>query len=348
MKKLLHFGIIGCGKIFDRHAESIIKIPEAKLFAVSDINGDRLKEVEKQYSIPCTYKNYIDLLSNKEIDVVVICAPSGLHSLISLSALKAGKHVLCEKPMALNVADAKKMNDVAHEQKRALFEVKQNRYSPAIRELKAAINKGHLGKILMGNITVRWNRPQSYYDSNDWYGTMSMDGGVVLNQAIHHIDLLQWMLGKPISVIAKTAILNHTIEAPDTALAILQFDKNIFGNMEITTCAALKNIEGSITILGDKGTVKVGGDALNVFDIWEVSGVQKPKIEDIKEISEKHFTNHGQLYQDIVKFLLYKKNIPSLITGSEGLKSLLIAESIFLSSKTHTEIFIDYDAANIR
>lgn len=344
MRKPLHFGIIGCGKIFDRHAEAIIKIPETKLSAVSDINGERLKEAEKRYSIPYTYKNYIDLLGNKEIDVVVICTPSGLHSLISTSVLKAGKHVLCEKPMALNVADAKKMNDVAREQKRALFEVKQNRYSPAIRELKTAIDKGSLGKILMGNITVRWNRPQSYYDSNDWYGTMSMDGGVVLNQAIHHIDLLQWMLGKPISVIAKTIILNHAIEAPDTALAILQFENNIFGNMEITTCAALKNIEGSITILGDKGTVKVGGDDLNVFDIWEVKGVKKPKIEDGK----KHLTNHCQLYQDIVKFLLYKKNISSLITGDEGLKSLLIAESIFLSSQTRSEIFINYDAANIR
>ncbi|MBI2463498.1 Gfo/Idh/MocA family oxidoreductase [Candidatus Peregrinibacteria bacterium] len=344
MKKFLHFGIIGCGKIFDRHAESLIKIPEAKLVAASDINGERLKEIEKQYSIPHTYKNYIDLIESKEIDVVVICAPSGLHSLLSLSALKAGKHVLCEKPMALNVADAKKMNDVAREQKRSLFEVKQNRYSPAIRELKSAIDKGLLGKILMGNITVRWNRPQDYYDSNDWYGTMSMDGGVVLNQAIHHIDLLQWMLGKPVSVVAKTAILNHAIEAPDTALAILQFENNIFGNMEITTCAALKNIEGSITILGDKGTVKVGGNNLNVFDIWEVSGLQKPELED----SKKYLTNHCQLYQDIVKFLLHKKNIASLITGSEGLKSLLIAESIFLSSKTRTEIFIDYDAANIR
>ncbi len=339
----MNFGIIGCGKIFDRHADAIGKIPEANLCAITDISNERLTKFAKRYNISNAYKNYVDLLANDEIDVVVVCTPSGLHPLVSISALRAGKHVVCEKPMALNIADAKKVNETAKAEGRVFFEVKQNRYTPAIQALKSLIDDGSLGTLLMGNITVRWNRPQAYYDSNDWYGTISMDGGVVLNQAIHHIDLLQWICGKPLSVLSKTAILDHDIEAPDTALAIIQFENDVLANVEITTCAAVKNIEGSITVMGTKGTVKVGGPALNLFDIWEVEGIRIPVIDENPRNS-----NHYLFYKDVVKALLSNEPVSPLVTGQEGLKSLLIAESIFVSSKTNSEVIMDYDKENIR
>ncbi len=327
----INFGIVGCGKIFDRHANAILSTKGAKIVAVSDKNSDRLQSVQKVYGLDKAYTNYEEMLEDPAVDMVVICTPSGMHASMSVNAIDHNKHVLCEKPMAMSVKDAQKIIQLARAKDRHFFEVKQNRYSPAIQILKLAIVDGFLGKILLGNATVRWNRNQDYYNQSDWFGTIAMDGGVVLNQALHHIDLLYWMMGDPKSVIAKTAVLNHAIEAPDTALAIIQFESGALGNLEITTCAEPTNIEGSITIMGDKGTIKVGGKSLDAFDIWNVKGYEKP------EIPASILTNHACIYRDIVTLMSGEK-LNVMIDGKEGIKSLLLAENILLSSRLNAEV----------
>ena len=337
--KEVRFGIVGCGKIFNRHVEAIKLIEGAKLQAVSDTNEGLLQEVKQTYHVPEIYNSYENLLNDENVDMIVICTPSGLHHKMVVEALKHDKHVLCEKPLAMKVSEAKEMHELANTKNLYLFEVKQNRYSPAIQILHNAVTQGWLGKILLGNATVRWNRTEEYYKQADWFGTLSMDGGVILNQAIHHIDLLCWMMGKPTSTIGITRVLNHNIEAPDTALAIVEFENNKLGNLELTTCAAPQNIEGSITIMGDKGTIKVGGKSLDSFDIWQVEGHEKP------EIPTPEFSNHALLYKDILA-LFSGEEIDTLINAEESLKSLLLAEAIFMSSASNCKILINHDSIN--
>lgn len=331
----IRFGIVGCGKIFDRHSEAINANPQgAILHAVSDKNISRLEEIKNLYPEAKTYDSYESLLNDPEVDMVVICTPSGLHAQMAKEALQKNKHVLCEKPLAMHPDDLKELNTLAREKNLHLFEVKQNRYSPAIKILKNAIEEGHLGRILLGNATVRWNRTQEYYNQADWFGTLKMDGGVILNQAIHHIDLLCFMMGMPKSVMGIAEVLNHQIEAPDTALAIVRFENGSLGNLELTTCAAPTNIEGSITIMGDKGTIKVGGKSLDNFDIWQVENYEKPQIPYAT------FSNHALLYKDLIT-LFSGKEINNLINAAEALKSLQLARAIFDSAKEHHEIIIN-------
>jgi len=338
----LHFGIIGCGKIFSRHAAALKECPLAELTAVSDTNAERLREIQQTHKVEYAHADFHDLLKNDDVNAVVLCTPSGLHAPMAMEALEKGKHVLSEKPLAMTIAEAKALNALAQKKGLFLSEVKQNRYTPAIEILKKAVDEGWLGKLLIGNATVRWCRDQKYYDQAPWFGTLKMDGGVVLNQAIHHIDLLRWLLGPPKSVMAKTAILNHKIEAPDTALAILQFENGALGNLELTTCAAPKNIEGSITIMGSKGTIKVGGVSLDAFEIWEVEGHEK------LEIPKNAVSNHARVYQALIDAILSEKTHGALTTGENALQSLLIAEAIFLSSESHSEILIDHELANLK
>lgn len=331
----IRFGIVGCGKIFDRHSEAIRANPEgAILHAVSDKNANRLEAIKNLYPEAKTYDSYEALLSDPDVDMVVICTPSGLHAQMAKEALQKNKHVLCEKPLAMHPDDLKELNALAKEKNLHLFEVKQNRYSPAIKILKNAITEGHLGRVLLGNATVRWNRTQEYYNQADWFGTLKMDGGVILNQAIHHIDLLCFMMGMPKSVMGIAEVLNHEIEAPDTALALVRFEDGSLGNLELTTCAAPTNIEGSITIMGDKGTIKVGGKSLDNFDIWQVENYEKPQIPDAQ------LSNHALLYKDIIS-LFAGENIGNLINAQEALKSLQLAQAIFDSAKEHREININ-------
>lgn len=337
---MINVGIVGCGKIFDRHAEAIAQVQDVCLKAACDTNQERLGEAQKKYGIEKKYTDYHAMISDPDLDLIVICTPSGLHAAMSMAALEASKNVLCEKPIAMNVAEAKEVNALARRKNKNLWEVKQNRYAPAIQILKQMIEEGRLGKLLIGNATVRWNRTQEYYKQASWFGTLAMDGGVVLNQAIHHIDLLTWTMGPAKSVVAKTMVLNHDIEAPDTALAIVQFKNGALGNLELTTCAAPTNIEGSVTIMGDKGTIKVGGKSLDIFEIWNVEGYDRP------EIPKSRSSNHALIYQDILKEVSGDKK-KSLVTGEEAVKSLLLAEGIFLSSQFNSEIILDHESGNL-
>ena len=243
MKKI-KFGIIGCGKIAVRHAEQIKKF--AELLAVCDIIPERAKEFGEKNK--CNYYTNINelLVNEKEIDIISICTPNGLHANHSIRALRAGKHVLCEKPMALTVRDCEKMIKEAEDANRRLFVVKQNRFNPPILALKKVISEKKLGELFSVQLNCFWNRNEEYYRSSDWKGTRDLDGGTLFTQFSHFIDLLYWLIGDINKVYALTRNFNHkdTIEFEDTGVVILEFDNGILGTINYTVNSFNRNMEG--------------------------------------------------------------------------------------------------------
>ena len=208
------------------------------------------------------------MLGSVRCDAVALCTPSGLHPKHGIIAARAGKHVICEKPMAISLEDADALVAECDAAGVQLFVVKQNRLNPSIQLLKRAIDRGRFGRIYLANTTVRWTRPQEYYDQAPWRGTWEFDGGAIMNQASHYVDLIQWLVGPVESVMAKTATLARRIESEDTGVAVLKFRSGALGVIEVTMLTYPRNLEGSITILGEKGTVKVGGTAVNRVEHW--------------------------------------------------------------------------------
>ncbi|PIO05650.1 oxidoreductase, partial [Candidatus Woesearchaeota archaeon CG08_land_8_20_14_0_20_43_7] len=232
---MLKFGIVGCGRISQKHVKALLDAKDAKLSAICDIKPETMSSLSEK--IPFEVKKYLsyDDFLDSDIDVVSICTPSGLHAEMTIAAAKKKKHVLCEKPMAMTLEDADAMIKAHQNAGTFLIIVKQNRENPAIKLLKEAVDAGRFGKLLMANATVRWTRPQEYYDQDPWRGTPEMDGSVLFNQASHHIDLLQWFLGPVRSVKAYAEILDHDIKVADSAVAVLKFESGAIGCVEATT-----------------------------------------------------------------------------------------------------------------
>ena len=220
-----------------------------------------------RHGVP-SFESFDEMLASVRSDVVALCTPSGLHPKHGILAARAGKHVVCEKPMAISLEAADELVAECDAAGVQLFVVKQNRLNPAIQLLKRAIDRERFGRIYLANTTVRWTRPQDYYDQAPWRGTWEFDGGAIMNQASHYVDLIQWLLGPVESVMAKTATLARRIETEDTGVAVLRFRSGALGVIEVTMLTYPRNLEGSITILGEKGTVKVGGTAVNRVEHW--------------------------------------------------------------------------------
>src|SRR3989338_1572650 len=245
-QKKLGFAIIGCGRICKTHTTVLSQLPDAKMVVVCDVIEERAKEYAKKYN--CDYTtNYHEVLKRNDVDVIDICTPTYLHSKIAINAAGAGKHVITEKPMALSLEDADRMIESCKKAGVKLFVVKQNRYNPPIVKLKEAMDEGRFGKIYYGNTTVRWYRSQSYYDEDEWFRRFG--GGVLINQASHNIDMLQWLMGPVDTVYAKISTAVHNVEVEDIGIALLKFKSGALGTIEATTCAYLRNLEGSITIM---------------------------------------------------------------------------------------------------
>jgi UDP-N-acetyl-2-amino-2-deoxyglucuronate dehydrogenase len=282
----MKFSLVGCGRIVRKHIEAIKELKNAELVGLCDPISERLEAAAKLAGseIP-TFNNYDDMLSTVQTDVVSVLTPSGMHAEHTIDiAKKYKKHIVVEKPMALDLGDADEMIRVCDANGVRLFVVKQNRYNLPVQELRKAIDQESFGKLVMGTVRVRWCRPQAYYDQDAWRGTWAQDGGVFTNQASHHVDLLEWMLGEPVSVMAKTATQLSDIEVEDTGLAIIKFRNGALGLVEATTATRPKDLEGSISILGEKGTVVIGGFAVNKMEIWNFEGVTE---EDSKKIIAK-------------------------------------------------------------
>ncbi len=246
---MFRFILVGCGRIAPRHIESLVKLSGGKLVACVDINFSRAQSISQKLGIPA-FQNIVDALAWDKFDVAVICTPSGDHANHVIQFIKQKKHVLVEKPMALRLSDAEAMIMAAHQNGVLLGVVKQNRFNPPICAIRSAYDKKRFGRLFMGTVRVRWSRDQAYYNHDTWRGKWATDGGVFANQAIHHIDMLLWFMGEPLSVYAKTNTYLSQIECEDTGAAMVHFKSGALGLIEATTATRPSDLEGSLSLLG--------------------------------------------------------------------------------------------------
>lgn len=344
MDKIVKFAIIGSGKIGVRHAQLINENASTKLVAVCDSKEEMAKLLGEKYSCD-VYKDYLEMIKRDDIDIVSVCSPSGLHAEMSISCLKAKKHVLCEKPMALNINDADAMLHASAESGSKLFVVKQNRYNAPIVVLKDAIDKKNFGKLLFLNTNVYWNRVPEYYADSDWRGTKKLDGGPLFTLSSHFIDLLIWIGGPIVSVFAKTDTFMQDIETDDTGVIIFKFLNGAIGTMNYTSCTYNKNMEGSITVLGTRGSAKISGEYLNKLEHWNVEGYPL----DIERVTEQSPANdygsykgssskHNLVIKNVVEVLLADGDVD--VDGFGGKSSVEVIEAAYLSAKLGKEIFL--------
>jgi UDP-N-acetyl-2-amino-2-deoxyglucuronate dehydrogenase len=333
--KTVKIGLIGCGRISKNHFDAVSQIPEAEFVAVCDLVEEKMQAVAENYGIKNLYNNYQDMLENEKLDLVSICTPSGLHPQMGIDVAKHKINVLTEKPMATNIESADALIRACDQNKVKLFVVKQNRLNATMQLLKRAIDKGRFGRIYLAESNVFWQRPQSYYDAEKWRGTWEFDGGAFMNQASHYVDALYWLLGNVDSVMAYTATMARRIEAEDTGCAILHFRNGIIATINVTMLTYPKNFEGSITIIGEKGTVKIGGVAVNKIEKWEFEDYD----DDDRIAQDANYQppnvygfGHNPYYRNVIDVLL-GKDVPST-DGRDGRKSVEIIQAIYRSAKT--------------
>ena len=342
---MLKFALVGCGRVAKRHSEllGLNQIENASLVAVCDIVEEKAKKIGKQFNIPY-YTNMDEMMKNEDIDVVSVLTESGYHAKHVINLAKYGKHIVVEKPMALTLDDADAMIKACDENNARLFVVKQNRFNVPVVKLREALDTNRFGKLVLGTIRGRWCRDQNYYDQASWRGKWSMDGGVLTNQASHHVDLLEWMMGDVESVFAKSTTALVDIEAEDTAIVTLKFRNGALGIIEATTAVRPKDLEGSISVLGEKGTVEIGGFAVNKMLHWQFS----EEIEGDSEVMEKYSVNppnvygfgHQAYYEHVVDSIVNNK--AQLVDGLVGRKSLELITAIYESIETGKEVFLRF------
>lgn len=335
MASKVKFGIIGCGRIAQRHAEHIHK--KGQLIAVCDNVKAKTDLLAEQYKVKAYYSVKEMLESEKQMDVVAICSPNGLHAEHSIKVLTAGFHALCEKPMAISVYECGQMIQAAEKSNKRLFAIKQNRYNPPVEAVKKIIDDGKLGKIMSVQLSCFWNRNPDYY-KNSWKGTLKLDGGTLFTQFSHFIDLLYWMVGDVKNTKAYVGNFNHQgiIEFEDTGVVILEFYNGAIGTINYTVNSYEKNMEGSLTLFGEKGTVKIGGQYLNELEYQNIEGY---KIENLPQGNKPNnygnyvgsMSNHDKVYDNLIEVL---QNNASITTNSfEGLKTVEIIEKIYKSAE---------------
>jgi len=349
---MLRFALVGCGRIAVRHAELLgaQHVPGAELAAVCDLDIAKARDLGTKHGVP--YFDSIGSMMSSEtpIDAVSVLTESGNHASNVLELAPFGLPLLVEKPMALTLDDADAMIRACAENDARLFVVKQNRFNVPIVKVRDALESGRFGKMVMGTVRVRWCRPQEYYDQADWRGTWALDGGVLTNQASHHIDVLEWMLGEVESVFAMSRTALVDIETEDTAVVVLRFASGALGVIEATTATRPTDLEGSLSLLGENGTVVVGGFALNELQTWRF----KDGPDDEEEMASKFSVNppdvygfgHRTYYEHVVDCL--QSGRPQLVDGLEGRKSLELISAIYESIETGTEISLRFRAKECR
>jgi UDP-N-acetyl-2-amino-2-deoxyglucuronate dehydrogenase len=328
--KKLNFGIIGCGRIAYKHAEAIKKNVKANLLCVCDIIEERAAEYKDKYGAEAHFTDYRKMLEYSGLDVVNICTPSGMHAEMGIAAAQAGKHVIVEKPMALSLKDADDLIEACDESGVKLAVCFQNRFNPPVQKLRRALEEGRFGKLTHASAIVRWFRPQDYYDQAPWRGTRAMDGGCLMNQSIHNIDLLQWMMGHVESVFGYTATNLRKIECEDVGVAVLKFKNGALGVIEASTTIYPENLEETLNIFGEKGTVVLGGIAVNKIETWKFAdstdenGAIDQHQQDVPNV---YGFGHEALVEDFINAVI--NNSEPYITGREGRNALEIVLSIY-------------------
>lgn len=348
---MLKFALVGCGRIAKRHSEllGMDQIKGAKLVAACDVDLPKAKAIGDQFDIPY-FSDMHQMIQEVPCDVVVILTESGNHAKHAVELAKHGKHIVVEKPMALTLEDADAMIRACDLAGAKLFVVKQNRFNIPVVKLREALEQQRFGKLVLGTVRVRWCRPQEYYDQAPWRGTWAQDGGVLTNQASHHVDLLEWMMGEVESVFAKGTTALARIEAEDTAVVTLKFRNGALGIIEATTATRPKDLEGSISILGEGGTVEIGGFAVNKMKTW--SFVDKQAGDD--DVMEQYSVNppsvygfgHQAYYEHVVDCIANNKQ--HLVDGLQGRKSLELINAIYESMETGKEVFLRFRPKHCR
>jgi predicted dehydrogenase len=350
-KNDLKFALVGCGRIAKRHSELLGEgqISNAKLASVCDVDEARAKAIGKNFSVPY-FVDMDKMMKSVAPDVVVVLTPSGLHADNVVQLASHGKHIMVEKPMALTLDDADAMINACDRNGVKLFVIKQNRFNVPVVKLREAIDQGRFGKLVLGTVRVRWARHQSYYDQDEWRGTWAMDGGVLTNQASHHIDMLEWMMGDVESVFARSATALANIETEDTAVVTLKFKNGALGVVEATTATRPENLEGSISVLGEKGTVVIGGFAVNEMQTW----LFEDREAGDDEVLDRYSVNppnvygfgHQAYYEHVVDCI--NNNYHHLVDGLIGRKSIELISAIYESIETHKEVFLRFKPKHCR
>jgi len=326
--KKTRFAVVGCGRISNRHIYSIKRNSNAELIAICDIDRDKLEKIKKKYNVKYAYNKIDDLLDNKEIDIVNICTPSGMHPEMIIKCVKKRKNVLCEKPLGLNYKEALNAVKMSKRFKRKVIVCFQNRYNPPIVYLKKILDKNLLGKVFQITATVRRYRDNSYY--SDWHGNKKMGGGILSNQAIHYIDILLYLMNKkPVSVYCESKTLAHDIKIDDSATVMINFVDGTLGLVEATNISYPKNMEGSITLQCEKGTVKIGGKALNEIKYWEGKG--KPKRKIGSKIENVYGEGHFTVIDKFIRMLKGEDRIFS--SAEEALLAIKLIDKAYESAK---------------
>jgi predicted dehydrogenase len=327
----LRFAIIGCGRIAQRHAEQIDHI--GHLVAVCDIIPHKADALAAKYNAEVYYTTASLLLSRQSIDIVVVCTPNGLHALHTIEALNAGFHVLCEKPMSISSADCRKMIASSEKNKKQLFIVKQNRFNPPVQAIKELLEQNKLGKIYSVQLNCYWNRNEDYY-KNSWKGTKTLDGGTLFTQFSHFIDLLNWYFGdiKKVQAILSNTAHKNIIEFEDSGIINLVFDNDILCGIHYTVNSYQKNMEGSLTIFAEKGTVKIGGQYLNELEYqlvenYTIRNLPKSNTANDYGTYTGSMSNHDKVYENLVDVLF--NGAASYANAYDGLKTVEIIEKIY-------------------
>lgn len=345
---MVNLAIIGCGRISYKHVKAAIENNDRiQLKAVCDICEEKAELRAKEYFdeqklLPTVYTDYKKMIQSEEIDLIAVCTESGFHAEQALYCMNKGKHVIVEKPMALSTKDADDMIHAAANNKVKLSVSHQNRFNPAVQKLREALDKGRFGRIIAGSAHILWNRGISYYEQAPWRGTYELDGGCLMNQCIHNIDLLQWMLGGHIDWLNAEMgnYMHHYIEAEDYGSIQIRFTNGAIGNIEGTVCIFPSNLKETLTIIGEKGIVSIGGLAVNKIETWRFEDGLDTEREMVtnynSDVDSVYGSGHTPLYQDVIDAIINKRE--PFINGIEGKKAMEIILAAYQSNKEFRRI----------
>jgi UDP-N-acetyl-2-amino-2-deoxyglucuronate dehydrogenase len=340
----IRIAIVGCGRIANNHFGSLEKYPDDfELISICDNNENTLATMSDKYHVK-GYLSLKEMLAKEKLDVISLCTPSGLHPRQAIEAAEAGVHVISEKPMATRWEDANNMVKACDKAGVRLFVVKQNRRNTTLQLLKRAMTEGRFGRIFMVNLNVFWSRPQEYYDSAKWRGTWELDGGAFMNQASHYVDLIDWLIGPVEKIQAMTGTLDRNIEVEDSGVLNIKWRNGALGSMNVTMLTYPKNLEGSITILGEKGTVRVGGVAVNEIQHWEFEDTKDYDIQ-IRDANYQTTSiygfGHPLYYKNVID--VFREGVEPETDGREGLRSLEVLIAAYLSARDGKTVSLPLD-----
>ncbi|MFT7611296.1 MAG: UDP-N-acetyl-2-amino-2-deoxyglucuronate dehydrogenase [Parvicellaceae bacterium] len=334
--KKMKFAVVGVGHIGKRHVAVIDAEESAELVAICDIDEEKCKEQAELYNLKY-YTDYEQMLESEDFDMISIATPHGLHAEMSILAARHKKHILVEKPMALTTEDSKLMVSIAKEENVKLFVIKQNRFNIPIKLTKDALDLKKLGKIYMVQCSVLWNRHKGYYADSSWKGKKQLEGGALHTQVSHFLDLLVWWFGDVVEAKTITDMLHHDIEFEDCGVSSLKFKSGVIGSLNWTTAVYNKNYEGSITIIGEKGTIKIGGKYLNKIEYWDVQSYPLPDDIDFTDKPNLYgkyqgsSSNHDKVVHELILSLSEKQK--GIVEGLEGIKTIEAIETIYNGGK---------------